>query len=114
MLIVMGCLAFTISCDDRQVRINADQFHDGKLKGYTIVYVQDYENGVAYREESDDVMGFSVFEKEDGSYTIEYQGDEFSLKKLDEPERLLGTDYINLHYSFGDGKHFVQDIPTSY
>ena len=108
-------VALLTGCDSRQVRINSDNLlHSGRLRGYAEVYIQDYEKECSYYDNNtEEEIDFPVYEK-DGSFTIEYRGTEYTLRKLETPELLLGTDFSYANYSFKDGIHFIIDIPKSY
>ena len=113
LLLLMATLL--TGCDSRQARIRSDNLlHDGRLRGYAEVYIQDYERGCSYYDNNtEEEINFPVYEKDD-CFTIEYRGTEYTLRKLDTPELLLGTDFSYANYSFKDGVHFIMDIPSSY
>ena len=106
-------LLLFVGCDRRQVRINQDNLlHSGKLRGYAVVYIPDFDNETFIRDNnSSESIGFPVYEKE-GNYTIEYRDEEYNLNKLEEPVLLPGTDLSYLKYEFGDG-YYIEKIPTS-
>ena len=107
------------SCDEvgkRDLKKAVDaNLHEGKLKGYSSVYIIDVYNGTYEYDDNPDepLLQYPIYKHSDGSYTIEYSDGEYDLIELEEPLDLFGTGLTLLKWKF-DYNHFIEDIPRSY
>lgn len=118
MKIYCSCIAFLLinlvsftSCgnSERQVKLLSDMYtHSGKLRGYAFVYEA---NGAGDYQMSDST--FPVYENEDGTFSIEYNGKSCGLSELETPIAPYNDGAYLFRYQI-DYNHFIEKIPTSY
>lgn len=89
--------------------------HEGALKGYRSVYVIDFDKQSYYVDNNDNenLLQYPIYRNDDGSYTIVYDDEDYTLYELNEPIDLFGTGITLLRYRFCDNNHFIEDIPKS-
>ena len=107
LLALVVCLAVFSSCrnSDRQVRLIMDEWAGpGEFKGYATVYKYDMFEDEYVRESS----GNPVYEVEEG-YCIEWDGDTWTLEKLDTPIDPFGGGITKLRYSSNLNLEVVPD-----
>ena len=89
--------------------------HEGELKGYRSVYVVDFDNQSYYVDNNDneELLQYPIYRNDDGSYTIVYDDEDYTLYELNEPIDLFRNGITLLRYRFCDNNHFIADIPKS-
>ena len=80
--------------------------HDGTFVGYVNVYTINWHEDTKSRSSEQ----YRVYKKDNGIYTIDYEGENYVVKEADEP---YGTGIYALKYKI-DYNHYIEDIPTSY
>lgn len=80
--------------------------HGGTFVGYVSVYTIDWQEGTKSRSSEQ----YRVYKKNDGTYIVDYEGDNCIIKKANKP---YGTGTYALKYKI-DYNHYIEDIPTSY
>ena len=80
--------------------------HGGTFKGYAAVYTIDWTDGS--RTRSSDT--YRVYKKDNGEYVIDYEGETYILRKVDEP---IGEEPYVLKWKI-DYNHYIEDVPHSY
>ena len=87
--------------------------HEGTFKGYARVYIVDFDdNSYSYAPNyTDDIFGYPVYKRSNGSYYIRYKGTKYTLNVLDDPIPL--TRYSSLQWRFRSN-YFIEEIPTSW
>lgn len=83
-------------------------FHSGNLCGYALVYEITMDGRVVMSDDS-----FPIYEDENGSYTIEYEGDDYVLTKLVNPIDVFNDGSTVLMYRIAPG-FFIEEIPDTY
>ena len=80
--------------------------HEGTFVGYVRVYTIDWIEDTKSRSSEK----YKVYKKSDGTYTIDYNGNQYVIYEADEP---YGSGTYALKYQF-DCNHYIEDIPSSY
>lgn len=80
--------------------------HSGKLRGYAFVYEA---NGAGDYQMSDST--FPVYENEDGTFSIEYNGESCGLSELETPIAPYNDGAYLFRYQI-DYNHFIEKILT--
>lgn len=105
------CISVLTSCKNagRHADLLIQQYsHSGRLCGHAFVYETDYGGKVTMSEET-----YPIYENEDGSYTIEYGGDNYALTELGSYIDAFNDGSTLLKYKI-DSRHYVENIPSSY
>lgn len=111
LVVLLVCLTGVTSCSntERHVQLFADSnLHSGRLRGYATVFEM-----VEYGEVAESETTYPVYEYDDGTFSIEFDGDSYGLKELSEPISPYGDNIFLLRYKM-DSRHYVEKIPTSY
>lgn len=87
--------------------------HEGTFKGYARVYIVDFgNNSYSYAPDyTDEIAGYPVYRRSNGSYYIRYKGNKYTLAELDEPVPISG--YSSLEWKFRSN-YFIEEIPRSW
>lgn len=80
--------------------------HGGSFVGYVNVYTIDWLEGTKSRSSN----RYRVYKKNNGTYIIDYEGENYILYKADEP---YGSGAYALKWQM-DYNHYIEDIPTSF
>ena len=103
LVLLTGCGRNNKSYDSSPI---IEAMHDGTFVGYTSVYTINWSKNTKTR--SDET--YPVYRKYNGTYTIDYKGDTYTIYKADEP---FGSGIYSLKYQI-DYNHYIEEIPTSY
>ncbi len=80
--------------------------HSGTYVGKVNVYTIDWLNYTKTRSDKQ----YRIYKKSNGEYVIEYEGNNYTLKKADEP---FGEGIYALKWTM-DYNHYIEDVPTSW
>ena len=80
--------------------------HGGTYVGKVNVYTIDWLNYTKTRSDKQ----YRVYTKSNGEYVIDYEGNNYTLKKADEP---FGEGIYALKWTM-DYNHYIEDVPTSW
>ena len=80
--------------------------HSGTYVGKVNVYTIDWLNYTKTRSDKQ----YRVYKKSNGEYVIDYEGNNYTLKKADEP---FGEGIYALKWTM-DYNHYIEDVPTSW
>lgn len=109
--VMLICLTGITSCGntERQVQLLTDIYlHSGKLRGYASVLELDGDGQVTRSEKT-----YPVYEYDDGTFSIDCDGDDYGLTELNQPISPYGDNFYLLRYKI-DYNHYIEEIPTSY
>ena len=109
--VMLICLTGITSCGntERQVQLLTDIYlHSGELRGYASVYFFFLDGKITRSEKT-----YPVYEYDDGTFSIDCDGDDYGLTELNEPISLYGDNFYLLRYKI-DYNHYIVEIPTSY
>ena len=109
--VMLICLTGVTSCGntERQVQLLTDIYlHSGRLRGYASVFEMDGDGQVTRSEKT-----YPVYEYDDGTFSIDCDGDDYGLTELNEPISPYGDNIYLLRYKI-DYNHYIEEIPTSY
>ena len=90
--------------------------HSGDLVGYQSVYIVDPDN-MTYEVDdnpNEELLQYPIYRNSNGTYTIVYDDEDYTLYELREPIDMFGTGITLLRYRFYDNSHFIMEIPRSY
>lgn len=110
-VVMLICLTGVTSCGntERQVQLLTDIYlHSGKLRGYASVLELDEDGQVTRSEKT-----YPVYEYDDGTFSIDCDGDDYGLTEMNEPISPYGDNIYLLRYKI-DYNHYIEEIPTSY
>ena len=110
-VVMLICLTGVTSCGntERQAQLLTDIYsHSGKLRGYASIFEMNADGQVTRSEKT-----YPVYEYDDGTFSIDCDGDDYKLTELNEPISPYG-DYIYLLNYQIDYNHYIEEIPTSY
>lgn len=110
-VVMFICLTGVTSCGntERQVQLLTDIYlHSGRLRGYASVFEMDGDGQVTRSEKT-----YPVYEYDDGTFSIDCDGDDYGLTEMDEPISPYGGNIYLLRYKI-DYNHYIEEIPTSY
>lgn len=114
-LVCSACIVGLTGCGpngkrDRQKLLDSSFLHQGTFKGYATVYVLDFINETYYPDKpyTEELHGYPVYEKLDGSYYIRYKGEKIILQRLDEEYKI--NYFLTLKWML-DYSHYIEDIP---
>ena len=109
--VMLICLTGVTSCGntERQVQLLTDIYlHSGRLRGYASVFELDGDGQVTRSEKT-----YPVYENDDGTFSIDCDGDDYGLTEMNEPISPYGDNIYLLRYKI-DYNHYIEEIPTSY
>lgn len=109
--VMLICLTGITSCGntERQVQLLTDIYlHSGRLRGYASVFEMDGDGKVTRSEKT-----YPVYEYDDGTFSIDCDGDDYGLTEMNEPISPYGDNIYLLRYKI-DYNHYIEEIPTSY
>lgn len=110
-VVMLICLTGVTSCGnaERQVQLLTDIYlHSGRLRGYASVFEMDGDGQVIRSEKT-----YPVYEYDDGTFSIDCDGDDYGLTEMNEPISPYGDNIYLLRYKI-DYNHYIEEIPTSY
>ena len=102
--VMLICLTGITSCGntERQVQLLTDIYlHSGKLRGYASVFELDGDGQVTRSEKT-----YPVYEYDDGTFSIDCDGDDYGLTELNLPISPYGDNF----YLLGDSFSFLRVI----
>ena len=87
--------------------------NEGTFKGYATVYIVDFDsNSYSYAPDyTDEIAGYPVYRRSNGSYYIRYNGNKYTLTELYEPIPISG--YTSLGWKFRSN-YYIEEIPRSW
>lgn len=102
------------SCDNigRHAKIAWDEGpvekirHNGTFKGYVSVYTINWID----ETQTESNERYRVYQKEDGDYVIDYEGDVYVLQEASEPVK-VGIHALKWKLDYN---HYIIDVPQSY
>lgn len=107
-VIVLGILTGCAGAEQEAKTISniiEHEIHKGEFLGEVPVYVIDFIN------ETYEYKSFHpIYKQSEGSYTIDYLGEEYVLSRLDNPIVLPGCEYTKVKWKF-NFDCFIKDIP---
>lgn len=89
--------------------------HEGTFKGYATVYIVDFDENSYYRapDYTEDLAGYPVYRRSNGSYYIRYNDTKYTLTELEDPIPLTESGSYALRWKFRSN-YFIEEIPSSW